>query len=502
MLIQLFLGVATSAAADVGAGIPVIHTRSTNGSRFNCTDLRVPPPTTNVSKLHPGHVGYVLAMGDSISAAFAARGTPFEDRDISWSIGVGSAEQLTFPFMLSQYGSRPVRGQSTERRIPAKVWKLPDGDYHPRSDFLNVAESSGAVHRGSMVQQWEYIQEQVADTGKYPGFDEAWKVLTVWMTANDVCGAGDSCKHAIDSKDLEKWVNGTDALLRNVSMAFRNVYVNLISTLDLSSIHRLQQQKPYCKTLHTLIDECGCIDRGNQTELANLDMNVHTMNNALHGLAAKWHAELTNPTTGRADMAVVVQPFQEGIGPTLDGTFLNRMDCFHPSAYAHEDLAIGKPTLPAHSHAQHSALRRRLPLPVPLSPCLTCSVSRDVGARRAVELDALCGRPPAALWASFHAVHGRHVPHSRFDLLHRTRRYSRPTAHALRDTPDPMMLKWYFRDGRGPEMPISPSNRNRLNQQPLTPGEQAPVWRFGCVVIRDACIMIIQAHYCMKNAFT
>ena len=110
-------------------------------------------------------------------------------------------------------------------------------------------------------------------------------------------------------------------------------------------------------------------------------------------------------------------------------------------------------------------------------------MSRDVGALRAVELDALCGRPPAALWAGFHAVHGRHVPHSRFDLLHRTRRYSRPTAHALRDTPDPITLKWYFRDGRGPEMPISPSNRNRLNQQPLTPGEQAPVWRFGCVVI-------------------
>jgi phospholipase B1 len=435
--LELFLGVATSAVA-VGADITVIHTRSTNGSRFNCTDLRVPPPTTNVSQLHPGHVGYVLAMGDSISAGFAARGTPFEDRDISWSIGVGSAEQLTLPFMLSQYGSRPVRGQSTERRIPAKVWKLPDGDYHPRTDFLNVAESSGAVHRGSMVQQWEYIQEQVADTGKYPGFDEAWKVLTVWMTANDVCGAGDSCKHAIDSKDLEKWVNGTDALLRNVSMAFRNVYVNLISTLDLSNIHRLQQQKPYCKALHTLIDECGCIDRGNQTELANLDMNVHTMNNALHGLAAKWHAELTNPTTGRADMAVVVQAFQEGIGPTLDGSFLNRMDCFHPSTIAHEDLAIGKPPMPntarsahSHAHCSHGAVlgigalrRRRPPLPVPLSRCLTCPLSRDVGARRSVELDALCGWPPAALWAAFHAVHGHDVPHSRFDLLHRTRRHS------------------------------------------------------------------------------
>ena len=70
-------------------------------------------------------------------------------------------------------------------------------------------------------------------------------------------------------------------------------------------------------------------------------MNVHTMNLALHQLAAKWHSELHHPTTGRSDMAVVVQSFQEGIGSTLDTSFLNRLDCFHPSTVAHEDLAIG-----------------------------------------------------------------------------------------------------------------------------------------------------------------
>jgi len=278
-------------------------------------------------------------MGDSITAGFAARGTPFEDRNLSWSIGIGSAAQLTFPWMLSNYNPK-VGGQSTKSVIPRDIAKLPDGDYHPRTDYLNVAESSGAVHRGSMVQQWQYIQEQISDTSKYPGFDDAWKVLTVWMTANDVCGAGSECQHAISEKDLNHWVSTTDTLLRNVSQTMKKVYVNLVSTLDLSNIHRLQQESgTFCKVEHMIIRECGCIDRGNATELANLDMNVHTMNSALHGLAAKWHTNLT--AEGRLDMAVVVQSFQEGIGATLDPSFLNRLDCFHPSTIAHESLAVG-----------------------------------------------------------------------------------------------------------------------------------------------------------------
>ncbi len=45
---------------------------------------------------------------------------------------------------------------------------------------------------------------------------------------------------------------------------------------------------------------------------------------------------------GRAsDVAVVVQPFMEGVGAALDLSFLNTLDCFHPSAKAHEDRGVG-----------------------------------------------------------------------------------------------------------------------------------------------------------------
>jgi hypothetical protein len=85
---------------------------------------------------------------------------------------------------------------------------LPHNDYHPETDNFNVAESSGAVHLHSLQEQWAFIQESKA---KYPDFDNSWKVLTVWMTANDVCGECDKNLNGTDY--LKSWVNQTDELL-------------------------------------------------------------------------------------------------------------------------------------------------------------------------------------------------------------------------------------------------------------------------------------------------
>ena len=305
-------------------------------NRFNCTDFSVPPvPVDDVRMLHPGHISYVASVGDSITAAFSARSTLKEDRDISWSIGVGTADQLTAPFMLSRFNAK-LQGMSAAAVMPANILHVPHGDYHPKTDHLNVAESEGAVHRNSMVEQWAYLN---ASSRKYgPAFRVrgAWKMITVFMTANDVCGV---CSAPIGSDYLRSWVDGHDQLLQNVSSTFHNVYVNLMSMLDMSHIHRLQHSRIGCRVLHKFVHECGCVGHANSTELRQLDENVHTMNAAIKALAVKWHARLK--ARGRRDMAVVYQNFLEGIGPQLDISFLSRLDCFHPSTSAHEDLAIG-----------------------------------------------------------------------------------------------------------------------------------------------------------------
>ena len=49
-----------------------------------------------------------------------------------------------------------------------------------------------------------------------------------------------------------------------------------MSTLDLSNVARLQRESAVCSIEHRLLlKECGCIDRGNKTELEALDRSVH-----------------------------------------------------------------------------------------------------------------------------------------------------------------------------------------------------------------------------------
>lgn len=123
---------------------------------------------------------------------------------------------------------------STKRALPMDLLHLPHGDYHKNTDHLNFAEASGAVHLGSLDEQFALMQEKRND---YPNFDSAWKVLTVWMTANDVM---DHCDYDINGTDyLNNFVSKYDELLTNITSTTTNLYVNLISTLDLSYIHRV-----------------------------------------------------------------------------------------------------------------------------------------------------------------------------------------------------------------------------------------------------------------------
>lgn len=67
--------------------------------------------------------------------------------------------------------------------LPRDIAHLPHNDYHPNTDRLNFAESEGAVHRGSLDEQWQFLTEQLP---QYKDLDKRWKVFTVWMMANDV----------------------------------------------------------------------------------------------------------------------------------------------------------------------------------------------------------------------------------------------------------------------------------------------------------------------------
>ena len=95
------------------------------------------------------------------------------------------------------------------------------------------------------------------------------------------------------------------------------MYINLVSTLRLSDVARVQRSNLLCSLEHHLIlKECGCIDRGNATQLAQLDSNVATLNARLHNFTAEWQDKLA--AMGRdKDVAVVEQGFLENVGPQV-----------------------------------------------------------------------------------------------------------------------------------------------------------------------------------------
>ncbi len=45
---------------------------------FKCSIPPKPSPASDVRKLHPGNIGVVMALGDSITAGFAAKDLPVE----------------------------------------------------------------------------------------------------------------------------------------------------------------------------------------------------------------------------------------------------------------------------------------------------------------------------------------------------------------------------------------------------------------------------------------
>jgi len=305
-----------------------------DAGKFNCPKLPPIPPPRDVTELHPSHVSIAIAVGDSITAAFSAESTLYEERQLSWSIGKGSEDHLTLPWLLEQYSPK-VEGQSTKAVLPKDVLHLPHGDYHPNSDGLNVAESSGAAHDGSVEEQWALIMK---NKDKYQDFDSRWKVLTYFMIANDVCGVCD--EPASQSRHYVAWEQKTEEFLVNVTSTFKNVYVNLVSMLDLDQIHRVQQSKAWCRFEHAhILHECGCIDNGTPAQLQQLHDNIHFWNKRLHQFAADWRVKLQQQN--RTDIAIVTQINLEGIGKTLDSSFISELDCFHPSAKTHQDLAIG-----------------------------------------------------------------------------------------------------------------------------------------------------------------
>jgi hypothetical protein len=151
-------------------------------------------PPSDARHIRPIDVKAFLAMGDSITAAFAAKENIKLDgirefRGISWSIG-GDDGAYTLPNYFARVSGpphSPPLGASLGDQIPLEAVKIkghPIRDWDPRVDQLNGAVSLAKVQ--DLDTQMDYL---VAQAKKIKGLDfgNDWKVLTLFIGANNLC---------------------------------------------------------------------------------------------------------------------------------------------------------------------------------------------------------------------------------------------------------------------------------------------------------------------------
>lgn len=259
-----------------------------------------------------------MAFGDSITAGFSIDSGILENRGLSWAIG-GDNGATTLPNFLRVYNPT-LSGASVQSHLP----EMHGTAHQPELDHLNAAQSGGVVN--DLPAQAQYLAEQLA---ALPSATAGWKLLTVWIGSNNLCG---SCKNntSDDPDNYEQQLNQTLTVLRqNVS----NLLVNLVRPLAISSLRSLEVNDTWCELLHKVAAECYCAFYGTPEQLQQMDQYAHEYGDRLDKLAAQWNAY------GYSDFGVTVQPFLTD-SAIPDPSYLSKLDCFHPSELAHSKLAI------------------------------------------------------------------------------------------------------------------------------------------------------------------
>ena len=311
-------------------------------ARFAARCAPLPPapaPAADVSSLRPQDIRGVIALGDSITAAFAARGGFEEYRGASWSIG-GDPGELTVPNLLSAVAppsEGPVVGASVGVHLPEICVGT---DYCPpgqrrADDRLNAAQSGATA--ANMLKQAEYIVDAVPEV---PGLDlrEDWKLATLLIGANDlcdVCGESDSERQSL----AEGYESSLRRTLETLRVGIPRLLVNLVAIFDVSEVYRVGERDPHCIARRRVSRvECECaLNPGtrNARNRAAMDEVSGTFRDISSRIAADYR------DAGYSDFGVALHKF--GFRTNFSAWpewYVSPFDCFHPSMYAHRDLAV------------------------------------------------------------------------------------------------------------------------------------------------------------------
>jgi len=210
----------------------------------------------------------------------------------------------------------------------------PPFQYRPQLDVFNAAQSAAMI-ADLVDHELDYLIGQVKGNANI-NMKQDWKLLNIMIGANDLCA---SCVYPEHKKlSPDEYETHMRAILEKVRLNIPRTFVNLIQLFNLSQVYTLSLQSPTCKTIHrTLFVECDCLfqpDANGAKTRQEMDDYVQGYNQRIIAIAKSYYGKYP-------EFAAVAQVF--GSNTNLTGMplgMLSSLDCFHPSLFAHQHMAI------------------------------------------------------------------------------------------------------------------------------------------------------------------
>ncbi|CAD5125345.1 DgyrCDS13584 [Dimorphilus gyrociliatus] len=290
---------------------------------FKCNVGPIGDKPTSVHKLKPGDINVVAAFGDSITAGNGADADNLLEvilnaRGHSWSIGgMESLEKiLTIPNILKKFNPN-LKGYSTDT-----------SDEDDPEAGMNVARMGArATH---LPNQADKMIDRLKTTSDID-FENDWKLITLFIGGNDLCGYCRDRPNRSPEKFAEHIKNTLDKLHQQVPKAL----VQVVSMFDVTPVRHLSADW-ICDLLQERF--CSCARNSDtRPELRPVQLGYHLRVDELIS---------SGRYDTRDDFTVVVQPHMRDLVPPrlpngeYDKSFFSP-DCFHPGRKGHAGFALG-----------------------------------------------------------------------------------------------------------------------------------------------------------------
>ncbi|KAG0043536.1 hypothetical protein BGZ83_011287 [Gryganskiella cystojenkinii] len=301
-----------------------------NCSPYRLSELDLIPPQ-DVWHLRPHDIKAVVSIGDSITAGFAmVSGRPpfatvLEFRGKVFS-GGGDGGEYTLGNFLRTY-TDDIKGSPSGVTLPLAHGK-----------GLNTAVS-GAIAQ-TLPSQINRLRRQFSRGGHYRRYKKEWKLVTVFIGANNLCAACSSSDKIPEVANPEEYGAALKLALQDLKNSIGPAFVNLVGIFDVTLVYDQSRGYPYCEMLFDKIPIpiCGCATN-DETDRKRAGDLAKKYNEVMQRIAR----EMNEEKEGSKSFGVVYQPglteFKHGASPYGQG-YMSGLDCFHPNKCANQVMAI------------------------------------------------------------------------------------------------------------------------------------------------------------------